>query len=76
MRSRELSERGEPAVTGDNPLPEEGPPVCPLCLDVRGLRVPMELRRPLGADFGFYECPACHLSFGDRRGATGEKPQP
>jgi len=58
-------------MTGENPLQEEARPVCPVCLDVRGLRVPMEFRRPDGADFGFFECPTCHLSFGAR-----PKPQP
>jgi hypothetical protein len=75
MGSKEPIQPGQPAMTETDRPDEDGPPVCPVCLDVRGIRVRMELRRPDGADFGFFECPTCHLSFGDRRRAPREKPQ-
>ena len=76
MRSIAPSPSGETPVTGQDTAYEDGPPVCPVCFDVRGMRVPMELKRPEGADFGFFECPTCHLSVADLRQAPREKPRP
>jgi hypothetical protein len=61
-------------MTVDDRAERAGAPVCPVCVDVRGVRVPMELKRPEGEEFVYFECPTCHIGIGDRRREPREKP--